>query len=644
MFGFFKVNEDLFFEELLKDDMDIDKIEKYINKGVNINKKDEKGQTILFSLVAKRKLEALKILIKNGANLTLEDLHRKTVLDEAVDRNDGMMIRFLLDNGFNINHKNNSGRTIFQNVARMGNNKIFQIFMKYNADFNIKDSHGKTVLFDAVEGGNLDILKDVINNTNNLNILDENHQNALFSAVMKDDISLATELILNGINVNFLDKDGQNVLFNAILQGAKNLPLIELLIKKGINLNIVDNYHKNLIDEILYVFDLQKNPPKELDGKYKIVTEEKEYLPLGFLFLEHGLEIDKIDESGKTILQKAVENKNFTNAEFLLNCGADVNICDEFEKNIVHKEILKGYSNYKMIDFLVSHGANIDARDLDEKGIVDDIIEIIAIIKGFKKPNTFFSNEIKYDEKYDILLKKVLTYRPNIERQRLDGTNILFDMVMYNDFETLKTIINYGINLNIKDKRGYTPLIYMVEEGLKISDKKEKDSFIERLIYFLKYRVNIDAQDNDGRTVIHKAVIANDLVVLEKLLTKKADLSIRDIHGRTALHHTQWHGNYKIARWLIAAGADMNLPDNSGFTLLNYAAIFGHTRLIVALIASGVLMYNRNPKNKKVAQFFKNREKKIEKLLLSNITDDKMQLAFKEVVQNLKKEIDDALV
>lgn len=644
MFGFFKVNEDLFFEELLKDDMDIDKIEKYINKGVNINKKDEKGQTILFSLAAKRKLEALKILIKNGANLTLEDLHKKTVLDEAVDRNDGMMIRFLLDNGFNINHKNNSGRTIFQNVAHMGNNKIFQIFMKYNADFNIKDGHGKTVLFDAVEGGNLDILKDVINNTNNLNILDENHQNALFSAVIKDDISLATELILNGINVNFLDKDGQNVLFNAILQGAKNLPLIELLIKKGINLNIVDNYHKNLIDEILYVFDLQKNPPKELDGKYKIVTEEKEYLPLGFLFLEHGLEIDKIDESGKTILQKAVENKNFANAEFLLNCGADVNICDEFEKNIVHKEILKGYSNYKMIDFLVSHGANIDARDLDEKGIVDDIIEIIAIIKGFKKPNTFFSNEIKYDEKYDILLKKVLTYRPNIERQRLDGTNILFDMVMYNDFETLKTIINYGINLNIKDKRGYTPLIYMVEEGLKISDKKEKDSFIERLIYFLKYRVNIDAQDNDGRTVIHKAVIANDLVVLEKLLTKKADLSIRDIHGRTALHHTQWHGNYKIARWLIAAGADMNLPDNSGFTLLNYAAIFGHTRLIVALIASGVLMYNRNPKNKKVAQFFKNREKKIERLLLSNITDDKMQLAFKEVVQNLKKEIDDALV
>ena len=49
--------------------------------------------------------------------------------------------------------------------------------------------------------------------------------------------------------------------------------------------------------------------------------------------------------------------------------------------------------------------------------------------------------------------------------------------------------------------------------------------------------------------VIHKAVIANDLLVVA-LFNKKANLSIKDIHGRTALHHTQWHGNYKIARWL----------------------------------------------------------------------------------------------
>ena len=644
MFGFFKVSEDLFYKELLSDDIDINKIQKYIEKGIDINKKDEKGRSILFILSAKRKIDAIRILIKNNVKIDIEDKFGRTVLDEAALRSDGIMLRFFLDNGFDINRKNSSGRTIFQDVALEGNYKIFQVLMNYRPDFNIKDSYGKTVLFDAVEGADINILKDVVNNVDSLNIIDENYQTALFKAVLKENIEIPKLLIVHGINVNFLDKDGQNVLFNTILQGSKNIPIIELLMKKDINMNIVDNNNKNVLDELLYVHDLQKNTSKELDGKYKLITPEKEYLPLALMFINNGLDIDKIHEDGKTTLQIEIENKNFANVEFLVNCGADLNVVDENDKNIIYKEILKGYSNYQMIDFLVSKGASLEAKDLDEKTIFDDIIEIIAITKGFKKVNPVLAAFIKENEKYDVLLKKILTYRPNIEAQRLDGKNILFDLVTYNDFETLKMIINYGVNLNIKDKRGSTPLMYMVEEGLKIKDKKEREFFIERLVYFLKYRVSVDIQDVDGRTVLHKAVIANDLTVVEKLLTKKADLTITDIHGRTALHHTQWHGNYKIARWLIAAGADMNQLDNSGFTLLNYAAIFGHVRLVIALIASGVLMYNRNSKNRKVAQFFKDRENNLEKLLVTNTNDLKMQKALEEVVENLKKEINEALI
>ena len=644
MFGFFKVSEDLFYKELLSDDIDINKIQKYIEKGIDINKKDEKGRSILFMLSAKRKIDAIRVLLKNNANINIEDRYGRSVLDEAALRSDGIMLRFFLDNGFDINRKNSAGRTIFQDVALDGNYKIFQILMNYRPDFNIKDSYGKTVLFDAVEGENIDIIKDVVNNVDSLNILDENYQTALFKAVLKDNIEISKLLILNGINVNFLDRDGQNVLFNTILQGSKNIPIIELLMKKNINMNIVDNNNKNILDELLFVHDLQKNTSKELDGKYKLITPEKEYLPLALMFINNGLDIDKIHEDGKTTLQFEIENKNFANVEFLVNCGADINVSDENDKNIIYKEILKGYSNYQMIDFLVSKGANLEAKDLDEKTIFDDIVEIIAISKGFKRVNPALAAFTKENEKYDVLLKKILTYRPNIEAQRLDGKNILFDLVLYNDFDTLKTIINYGVNLNIKDKRGSTPLMYMVEEGLKIKDKKERESFIERLVYFLKYRDSVDIQDLDGRTVLHKAVIANDLTVVEKLLTKKADLTITDIHGRTALHHTQWHGNYKIARWLIAAGADMNQLDNSGFTLLNYAAIFGHARLVIALVASGVLMYNKNPKNKKVAQFFKDREKNLDKLLNTNTNDSKMQKALEEVVENLKKEINEVLI
>ena len=204
-----------------------------------------------------------------------------------------------------------------------------------NGNCNIKDSYGKTVLFDAVEGQNVNIIKDVVNNVDSLNILDENYQTALFKAVLKDNIEIAKLLIVHGINVNFLDKDGQNVLFNTILQGSKNIPIIELLMKKNINMNIVDNNNKNIMDELLYVHDLQKNTPKEIDGKYKLITAEKEYLPLALMFINNGLDIDKIHEDGKTTLQLEIESKNFANVEFLVNCGADLNVTDENDKNII---------------------------------------------------------------------------------------------------------------------------------------------------------------------------------------------------------------------------------------------------------------------------------------------------------------------
>lgn len=642
MFDFFKVSEETFYAELLKDELDIKKIQRYIDKDIDINQKDENEKTVLFPLVAKRKIDAIKILLKNKIDLNHESKYGKTVLDEAIDRSDGMMIRFLLENGASVNRQNKSGRTVMQDVALQGNYKVFQILMGYNPDLNIKDSYGKTILFDAVEGGNLEILKEVINNIETLNTLDEDNQTVLFRAVLKEDNSLAKALILNGININFLDKHGQNVLFNAVVLGFKNFEIIELLLKKGINVNIFDNYNENILDELLYIVNLQAEP-KNLEGKYKLIDEGTDYQKIAMLLIENGLEINRMYED-KTILQKAIDEENFINIKFLIDCGADINVTDDEGKSLLSKEIIKGYDNYKIIDFLIENGAKIEQKDIDEKTIVDELVDIILIQKDYKKASPQIESQIKEDGRYEVLLKKILSHRPSIDDQRLDGRNLLFDLVLYNDFDTLRQIINYGVNLNIQDKKGNTPLAYMIQEGMKITDKRKRELFLERLVFLLKFKVNVDIQDNDGKTAHHKAVIADDLTVVEKLLTKKADLTLKDKHGRTALHHTQWNGNYRIARWLIAAGANMNQPDNSGFTLLNYAAIFGHVRLVVTLIASGVLMYNKHPKNRKVAKFFKERENNLQKLLINNINDDKMQSSLEEVVENLKNEINQALI
>ena len=631
-------------KELLKNYIDEKKIQSLIDSGLNINRRDEKGRTLLFQLAAKRRIESIKILIKNGIDINAEDNYGKTVLSEAVNKIDGMMIRFLIENGASVNHVNSSGRTVIQDAALEENDKVFDILMTQKPDLTLKDHYGKTVLFDAIEGGSLNIVREVVNNTDDINIVDNNGQGALFYSVLKEDDSITKFLIENGINVNILDKKRQTALFNALILGSKNLSVIELLLEKGVKLNVKDYADKTLLDEILKINAIAKDPNNfKIEGKYRLVRKDRNYIKLTGILIENGLAIDRIDSQGQTVLYKEVERENYDTVDFLIDSGADVNAQDNDGRTVLFDAILKGPSNMNMIDHLLSKNADIDHRDFQERTVIDDLVEAILITQNNKKPSSRRFLELKEEENYLTLLKKMLIFKPRINLPKEDGRTILFDVITQNNIELIKVFINAGADLNVLDNENNSPLSYMIDEGLAITKQKEKEQFLERLVFVLKFRIDVNTIDNDGKTIFHKAVLANDLDVVEKLLTKKTNLNIKDKQGRTALHHTQWKGNYKIARLLIAAGADINEPDYAGFTILNYAAILGHTRLLVVLILSGVLMYNHNKKSKSVAKFFKERESNLDTLLNANITDEKMRRAIEEVTENLKKEINEVL-
>ena len=127
----------------------------------------------------------------------------------------------------------------------------------YDLDFDIKDDDGRTVLFDAVENGNIDTLKRIIDGTKNINAVDKYGQTALFEAVLKEDLRIALTLIQSGMNLNIIDLNEQNVLYNTNLRGNKNQIVLKHLISRGIDLNIIDNRDRTILDEIFYIITLQ---------------------------------------------------------------------------------------------------------------------------------------------------------------------------------------------------------------------------------------------------------------------------------------------------------------------------------------------------------------------------------------------------
>ena len=93
---------------------------------------------------------------------------------------------------------------------------------------------------------------------------------------------------------------------------------------------------------------------------------------------------------------------------------------------------------------------------------------------------------------------------------------------------------------------------------------------------------NINYNSGMG-TALMAAIMSGNKVIIEKLISKKADLDQQDIQGKTALIYAAFNNNFEIAQLLVKAGANSKLADNEKRTALDYAKFNKNTQLIILL-------------------------------------------------------------
>jgi len=74
---------------------------------------------------------------------------------------------------------------------------------------------------------------------------------------------------------------------------------------------------------------------------------------------------------------------------------------------------------------------------------------------------------------------------------------------------------------------------------------------------------NVDARDKEGRTALHHAAMAGDILVTAALLNAGADPDIRDKSGRVPLHYAVLSCKPDLAAMLLAAEADPFITDRN---------------------------------------------------------------------------------
>jgi len=540
------------------------------DKGADLNKPDNLGNTILHNAAEKNDYRFTGYLIGKNANINAKNEAGKTPLMAAIDKNASRVAVELIDKGAQLDVKDNNGSNIFHYLAGMrGASGLLATITKkgVNTGINEKDNQGRTPLSIAV------------------------HSNQ---------VSNAEFFLSNNADVNGKDHNGNDLI---IIAAGKSRPMLNLFIAGGAKLDVKAPDGKTLLDMSIEANDpallrllMQKgdNPNRELaNDKYPILyAAEKNQTETVKVLLEYNAKVDVTDSPGNSPLSLAVANRSLPIVQMLIGKGAKADIKDREGKHVlqvslennrhdIFQALLQGGANPNLKDgngrSLLHHAADADRTRflqilLDNKADVNagdnsgTTSLILAAGKGYTSSAKILcgkgADANRKDEKGETALLKAI----NVQYERGLGV--------------VTVLADSGADLNAANNAGEAPLHRAI---------KQKHYRILELL--LKKGANANVQNKKGETVLmelartdppsgtgsaRNAAIRNNreaIRVMTILLKNGVDPNIMNKYGHSALNIARVNKNFDIIATLLTNGADINLKDRYGNTVLKKAVM-----------------------------------------------------------------------
>ena len=309
-------------------------------------------------------IEMVRLLLENGADpYTIFHNDNWGVLHEATVYADTELVRLIISNGLQnldstnplfrhrnfvnndfVNQRDMKGRTPLHLAADalprdVGNTDIIQILIEYGADVHAVDNTGSTPLFEAIQEP--DKIQFLIQHGARVNAIDNWGETPLSRAVSRPDyvhtlcqcLPGIKTLCQNGADIHIANNIGETPLHVS----TNHTPALKFLIERGADVHAVNEdgetplanaVQSENIESVIALFqagcDLSHRDNNDVTPLHEAVRSR----PITLFLLDNGVDINAVENRGRTALHIAVTCEMLPSAKLLWQRGTNLAIRD----------------------------------------------------------------------------------------------------------------------------------------------------------------------------------------------------------------------------------------------------------------------------------------------------------------------------
>lgn len=554
---------------------------------------------------------------RNGRGVSPDANYARRLLLQAA-RENHLESQYLLgvfyEKGIGGESDNEKARFWYNKAAGQHHAKAMKrlTYLKDNTQIKSSQSVSQESLFSIVKKGGVQQFASAGKPKDWQTLQDKHGNNLLAVGLMADQRAMAGSLLSQGVAINHINHNGETALHLAVRYQQS---WVEWLLSKKANANVQNKQGQTPLhlavekgDEasVRLLVKYGANP-KVLDSQKRSALELANILhqdAILAVFAQAGFKPTKMSAINTDLLAAsnskveplyiAVERGDLESTKALIGSVDDPWRLNNQGQTVITLAALHGHQD--VLSYLLSLSHSHGKEDQQGRNALFHAVKakcescLSVLLKNQFDP-------LQADQRGMTAIEFALAERSPLSSQLLSAVPLqkwrnqwLFEAVRGGLDQTVKQLIQGGININVRDAQGRTVLWYAVNSKVPLP---QRNAMLTRL---LDQGADVGISDLSGQLILHVAASDSNTSSMNVLLKhiRKSQVNTADKAGNMPLHLAAAANRLDAARLLIDTGADIDARDASGNTPLILAVLANSKEMVKLLLQKGAAINKRN--------------------------------------------------